>query len=90
MLTQRQVTAAIVKRNRLAGAIRGCGAWGMSFDQCFKLCPQQLREEYVAANRVACFMEEEIIAKGRAYKLKAGGLVWRSRARWAPRIVGTK
>lgn len=94
LLTRRQVMIAIAKRNALAAEIRGEGAYGMSFKQCFDLCSPQLREEYVAANRVACFMEQEIIARGSAWRIKhsaddgkTGGLVWRTKQRWAPKVV---
>jgi hypothetical protein len=89
MLTRRQVTTAIAKRNALAAEIQDY-CRHLPFEKCFALCSPALREQYVAANRVACFMEEEIIARGSAYRLKqsanngtTGGLVWRTKYKWA-------
>lgn len=80
MITPQKVAEALASREALVAEIRSYGGPGMDFQQCLQLCGTKLKEQYLAANRVVCLLEDSAINSGRALRLKAGGLEWHRRA----------
>jgi hypothetical protein len=82
LVTRRTYSVAIAERAELVQLIQDFGP-RLEFEQCLQLCGDALREQYLLANRVVCLLEQQILDAGRAYRTKAGGIVWRTQKRRA-------
>lgn len=80
MITRRQVTIAIMQRDAVADEIRNF-ARHLPFDKALQVCGEDLKQRYLLANRVACFLEQQVIDVGQAYRTRTGNLIWRVRKR---------
>jgi hypothetical protein len=80
VITRRTYSVALEDRAELVKQIESFGPH-LPFDQCLQLCGDVLKERYLIANRVVCLLEQQALDAGRAYRMRDGKLVWRSRQR---------